>query len=211
MLHCWPFFTTKDNAMNTATQTSPLVDTLREWVEMVSGGSKIKQVVTPHTQSDSLLLMEKALLLPAWFGRKGVKCVVYGSSDVIKRGFRVAVGVCEFHVNPVQVPFKGKRPQAVTATSREAYRSINLDTLQREVVKAALEMGETYDRALADKIGKGPNDVSARRNELEKGDFDFNGKVYRIEYHIQKASLHTGKRVQWWRIVEANAQQTLFQ
>jgi hypothetical protein len=155
--------------------------------------------------------MEKALTLPAWFWGKGIRCRVSSSLDVVKKGFKVTAGRSEFHVNPVHVPYAGKRPQAVTATSREAYRSINLDTLQREVVKAALEMGETYDRALADKIGKGPNDVSARRNELEKGDFDFNGKVYRIEYHIQKASLHTGKRVQWWRIVEANAQQTLFQ
>lgn len=192
-------------------QTSPLIDSLREWAQMVSGGAGVKYTVTPTTNSEALNLMEKALTLPAWFGGKGIRCRVSSSLDVVKKGFKVTAGGSEFHVNPVHIPYAGKRPQAVTATSREAYRSINLDTLQREVVKAALEMGETYDRALADKIGKGPNDVSARRNELERGNFEFNGKTYRIDYHIQKASLHTGKRVQWWRIVEANAQQTLFQ
>lgn len=197
--------------MNTA-QTSPLVDTLREWVEMVSGGSKIKQVVTPHTQSDSLLLMEKALLLPAWFGRKGVKCVVYGSSDVIKRGFRVAVGVCEFVVKPVEVPYTGKRKQAVTATSREAYQSLDINAACTEVVKHALEMGDTYDRALAAKMGKESGYISARRNDLKNmGEFLYFGKKYRVEYTVKRPCLVTGKTVQWWRVVEANAQPTLFQ
>lgn len=196
--------------MNTTAQTSPLIDSLREWAQMVSGGAGVKYTVTPTTNSEALNLMEKALTLPAWFGGKGIRCRVSSSLDVVKKGFKVTAGRSEFHVNPVHVPYAGKRPQAVTATSREAYRSINLDTLQREVVKAALEMGETYDRHLAEKIGKGPNDVSARRNELELGDFEFNGKMYRIEYHIQKPSLHTGRRVQWWRIVEAGGQGKLF-
>lgn len=196
--------------MNTTAQTSPLIDSLREWAQMVSGGAGVKYTVTPTTNSEALNLMEKALTLPAWFWGKGIRCRVSSSLDVVKKGFKVTAGRSEFHVNPVHVPYAGKRPQAVTATSREAYRSINLDTLQREVVKAALEMGETYDRHLAEKIGKGPNDVSARRNELELGDFEFNGKMYRIEYHIQKPSLHTGRRVQWWRIVEAGGQGKLF-
>ena len=195
--------------MNTS-QTSPLIDSLREWAQMVSGGAGVKYTVTPTTNSEALNLMEKALTLPAWFAKRGITCRVSGSKDVMKYGFKVAAGGSEFQVNPVHVPYTGKRPQAVTATSRDAYRSINLDTLQREVVKAALEAGETYDRHLAEKIGKGPNDVSARRNELELGDFEFNGKMYRIEYHIQKPSLHTGRRVQWWRIVEAGGQGELF-
>lgn len=194
--------------MNTA-QTSPLIDSLRDWSAMAAGGSRVKHVVTPQTTAEALALMEKALLLPAWFGGKKIGCRVSSSSDVVKNGFKITANGAEFHVNPVQVP-KGKRPQAVTATSREAYKSINLDTLQREVVKAALEAGETYDRHLAEKIGKGPNDVSARRNELELADFEFNGKMYRVEYHIQKPSLHTGRRVQWWRVVEAVGQGKLF-
>jgi hypothetical protein len=177
---------------------------------MVSGGAGVKYTVTPTTNSEALNLMEKALTLPAWFAGKGIRCRVSSSLDVVKKGFKVTAGTSEFHVNPVHIPYAGKRPQAVTATSRDAYRSINLDTLQREVVKAALEAGETYDRHLAEKIGKGPNDVSARRNELELGDFEFNGKMYRIEYHIQKPSLHTGRLVQWWRIVEAGGQGKLF-
>lgn len=192
--------------MNTAQQEAPGVGSLREWVEAILKGGRPSVIHTPGNDSEALKIMDAALTLPKFFGERNYTCNVSATKSVTANGFGVAVAKrgestrAEFKVMPVN---KGTRPQAVTQTSREAYRSINLDTLQKEVVKAALESGETYDRHLAGKIGKGPNDVSARRNELEQGDFEYNGKMYRIEYHIQKPSLHTGRRVQWWRVVEA--------
>lgn len=197
--------------MNTA-QTSPLIDSLRDWSMMAAGGSLVKHVVTPQTTADALALMEKALLLPAWFGRKKIGCRVSSSSDVVKNGFKITAGGSEFHVKPVEVPFKGKRPQAVTATSREAYHALDINAACTEVVKSALEMGDTYDRALAAKMGKESGYISARRNDLKNmGEFNYLGKKYRVEYTVKRPCLVTGKTVQWWRIVDANAQQTLFQ
>lgn len=193
-------------------QTSPLIDSLREWAQMVSGGAGVKYTVTPTTNSEALNLMEKALTLPAWFGGKGIRCRVSSSLDVVKKGFKVTAGGSEFHVNPVHIPYAGKRPQAVTATSREAYHSLDINAACAEVVKSALEMGDTYDRALAAKMGKESGYISARRNDLKNmGEFNYLGKKYRVEYTVKRPCLVTGKTVQWWRIVDANAQQTLFQ
>lgn len=196
--------------MNTS-QTSPLIDSLREWAQMVSGGAGVKYTVTPTTNSEALNLMEKALTLPAWFGGKGIRCRVSSSLDVVKKGFKVTAGTSEFHVNPVHIPYAGKRPQAVTATSREAYQSLDINSACTEVVKHALEMGDTYDRALAAKMGKESGYISARRNDLKNmGEFLYLGKKYRVEYTVKRPCLVTGKTVQWWRIVEASAQQMLF-
>lgn len=192
--------------MNNQASEFPGITSMREWMMDISQGGKYTLNFHPSCLAEVLQMSEKSLKIPKYLGSNGIKCSGHWVGDISKNGFTVKANGCEFKCYPLGLQKKG-----VTETSREAYRSINLDTLQREVVRAALECGETYDRALAEKIGKGPGDVSARRNELELADFEYNGKMYRVEYHVQKPSKHTNRRVQWWRIVEvSNGQTSLF-
>lgn len=195
------------------TQALPAsITSFRQWMEDLPKGYSSNHTVNTHSEREVLQMLDAATKAGEWLRNRGFNCFQRGTGAINKTGFTFTA-----QKDGKKITFKVLGPGApmvykgVAETSREAYRSINLDTLQREVVRAALEVGETYDRDLAERIGKGPNDVSARRNELELADFEYNGKMYRIEYHVQKPSKHTNRRVQWWRVVEAsNGQTSLF-
>lgn len=198
--------------MNNQAQEPASITSFRQWMENLPKGYSSNHTVNTHTEREVLQMLDAATKAGEWLRKRGFNCFQRGTGAINKTGFTFTA-----QKDGKKIIFKVLGPGApmvykgVAETSREAYRSINLDTLQREVVRAALECGETYDRDLADRIGKGPNDVSARRNELELADFEYNGKMYRIEYHKQKASRHTNRRVQWWRVVEVvNGQTSLF-
>lgn len=195
------------------TQALPAsITSFRQWMEDLPKGYSSNHTVNTHSEREVLQMLDAATKAGEWLRNRGFNCFQRGTGAINKTGFTFTA-----QKDGKKITFKVLGPGApmvykgVAETSREAYRSINLDTLQREVVRAALEVGETYDRDLAERIGKGPNDVSARRNELELADFEYNGKMYRIEYHVQKPSKHTNRRVQWWRVVEvSNGQTSLF-
>lgn len=198
--------------MNNTVSEPASITSFRQWMENLPKGYSSNHTVNTHSEREVLQMLDAATKACEWLRKRGFNCFQRGSGAINKTGFAFTA-----QKDGNKITFKVLGPGApmsykgVTETSREAYRSINLDTLQREVVRAALECGETYDRDLAERIGKGPNDVSARRNELELADFEYNGKMYRIEYHKQKPSKHTNRRVQWWRVVEAvNGQTSLF-
>ena len=199
--------------MNTS-QTSPLIDSLREWAQMVSGGAGVKYTVTPTTNSEALNLMEKALTLPAWFAKRGITCRVSGSKDVVKYGFKVAAGGSEFQVNPVHVPFVGKRPQAVTETSREAYHSLDFSTQRGKIAEAIWNESKAGRDVTRQELsvlhGFEKNAVCGRVNELLKASqdapFEFEGRRYRLivtEPRLSRfkgASNKPNEGLRWWPV-----------
>ena len=193
--------------MNNTASEFPGITSMREWMMTVSDGGKYTLNYHPSCLAEVLQMSEKSLKIPKYLGSNGIKCSGHWVGNIVKNGFTIKANGCEFKCYPLGLQKKG-----VTETSREAYRSLDINAACMEVVSAALESGETYDRALAAKIGRESGYVSARRNDLEKiGRFAFAGKEYAIEYTVKKPCTVTGKRVQWWRVVEvSNGQTSLF-
>lgn len=199
--------------MNTAQEFSA-IGSLRQWYQMVEGGAKIRHLVTPMSSAECLQLMEKALTLPAWFAKRGITCRVSGSKDVVKYGFKVAAGGSEFQVNPVHVPFVGKRPQAVTETSREAYHSLDFSTQRGKIAEAIWNESKAGRDVTRQELSVlhnfEKNAVCGRVNELLKASqdapFEFEGRRYRLVVteprlsRFKGASNKPNEGLRWWPV-----------
>jgi hypothetical protein len=98
------------------------------------------------------------------------------------------------------------RAQAVTETSRESYRKVNLGQKCEEVAKAAMSVQSTIgyatDGAVARFLGCSSALVSARRNDIENaGGIDIENSQYRIAGAGTIQDLQTNRRVNAWKVV----------
>ena len=199
--------------MNTVQQEPVSITSFMTWVKDVADGYASSHTVNTHTEREVLQLLDAATKTAEWLRKRGFNCFQRGIGAINKTGFTFTAEKLG-----KKITFKVLGPGApivhkgVAETSREAYRSLDLNAACNEVVAKAIEVGETYDRDLASKMGRESGYISARRNDLDKlGRFAFNGKEMSIEYTAKKPCKVTGKRVQWWRVVEVtNGQTSLF-
>lgn len=199
--------------MNNQAQEPASITSFRQWMEDLPKGYSSNHTVNTHSEREVLQMLDAATKAGEWLRKRGFNCFQRGTGAINKTGFTFTA-----QKGGKKITFKVLGPGAPTVykgvaeTSREAYRQLDLNAACTELVKAAIECGETYDRALAAKIGRESGYVSARRNDLDKlGHFNYAGKRYMVEYTVKKPCTVTGKRVQWWRVVEAvNGQTSLF-
>jgi hypothetical protein len=96
-----------------------------------------------------------------------------------------------------------KRKQAVTETSREAYKTVNLGERCEVVAREALRLGVCTDNEVARSLGVPPSSVSARRNNIEDAQgITLDGKQYALRMEGSKIDEVTGRRANTWQLVE---------
>jgi len=94
-----------------------------------------------------------------------------------------------------------KRAQAVTETSREAYKSVDLSTSCEEVARAAIKIGVVTDNEVARVLNMVPSSVSARRNNIidAKG-ITIDGRFYMHEIRGTRIDPVTKRRCTAWAL-----------
>ena len=100
---------------------------------------------------------------------------------------------------------KTKRPQAVTQTSRDAYRTVDLGERCEAVARAAIKLGVCTDNDVAREIGMPANLVSGRRNNIEDaGGITIDGVIYVVKMSgVAKRDEITKRSGNVWFLEEA--------
>lgn len=100
---------------------------------------------------------------------------------------------------------KAKRPQAVTQTSRDAYKTVDIDTRCEAVARAAIKLGVCTDNDVAREIGMPANLVSGRRNNIEDaGGITIDGVIYVVKMSgVAKRDEITKRSGNVWFLEEA--------
>ena len=81
---------------------------------------------------------------------------------------------------------KAKRAQAVTQTSRDAYKTVDLGERCEAVARAAIKLGVCTDNEVGREIGMPANLVSGRRNNIEDaGGITIDGVVYVVKKELK--------------------------
>jgi|LakMenEpi03Aug12_release.lakeMendotaPanAssembly.Ray.scaffolds.fasta_scaffold26552_10 hypothetical protein len=190
----------------------PGVTSFREWYLNVSNGMRnIKHTYTTSEKEEIKALLDKATLLPKWFGQRGIKASFGASKDVYKYGFTFKAADCTFNVLPAT---KTPQTKGVAQTSIEAYHTIDTRKQAGQVAKAAIELtrqhGRVNDRLVANYTGLDCARISARRiDSLEpvRG-YILDGKAYYFKQMGVDVCPTTNKRVQWWAMLPTEPLQT---
>ena len=96
----------------------------------------------------------------------------------------------------------GKRRQAVTQTSREAYKTVDLGERCEAVARAAIKLGVCTDREVARAIGMDASSVSARRNDIEQAlGITIDGVHYMVRVEGSRVDAVTRRRGNTWALV----------
>ena len=100
---------------------------------------------------------------------------------------------------------KTKRPQAVTETSRAAYRTVDLGERCEAVARAAIKLGLCTDNEVGREIGMPANLVSGRRNNIEDaGGITIDGVIYVVKMSgVAKRDEITKRSGNVWFLEEA--------
>lgn len=100
---------------------------------------------------------------------------------------------------------KTKRPQAVTQTSRDAYKTVDIDTRCEAVARAAIKLGVCTDNEVGREIGMPANLVSGRRNNIEDaGGITIDGVIYVVKMSgVAKRDEVTKRSGNVWFLEEA--------
>ena len=100
---------------------------------------------------------------------------------------------------------KTKRPQAVTETSRAAYRTVDLGERCEAVARAAIKLGVCTDNEVGREIGMPANLVSGRRNNIEDaGGITIDGVIYVVKMSgVAKRDEITKRSGNVWFLEEA--------
>lgn len=111
----------------------------------------------------------------------------------------------------VRIETKTKRPQAVTETSRAAYRAIDKDSAVEKYLRAAISIGGRFsDADVAAKLDWPSSSVSGRRNDVQAKEAVVDGKVYRVVLDGKKQDPKSGHTVRAYRVEIAGEPATLF-
>ena len=176
------------------------IGTFREFCQAVSKGLQpVETRCTADTPKEVLELLECATKAAPWLSDMGISSKSSGHGNIQQNGFSFRAGAHTFTVMPPSTS-KAKRPQAVTATSINAYHSIDLATARGNVAAAIF----TYSRLGKDVTRKelevwqkiASSSVCGRVKELldlsEIHPFLFEGKPYRLQRTVARVSLCHG-------------------
>jgi hypothetical protein len=191
----------------------PALTSFRDFCRNVANGmSKTVNTVNVTSDREMLAVMDAATKMPAWFqSNHGIRAGFGGaSSDVLKKGFTFKAADCTFNVIPAT---KTPQTKGVAQTSIEAYHTIDTRKQAGQVAKAAIELtrqhGRVNDRLVANYTGLDCARISARRiDSLEPvHGYILDGKAYYFKQMGVDVCPTTNKRVQWWAMVPAKAEQ----
>ena len=113
--------------------------------------------------------------------------------------------VANGHTLKIVFNAKAKRPQAVTQTSREAYKTVDLGERCEAVARAAIKLGVCTDNEVGREIGMPANLVSGRRNNIEDaGGITIDGIIYVVKMSgVAKRDEITKRSGNVWFLQEA--------
>lgn len=195
------------------TDKYPGLASFRQFCKDVAKGLR-KTSHTVHTTCarEVMDIMDAATKMPAWFKtHHGITASFGGgSSDVVRKGFTFRAADNVFTVLP---PSTKPQKKGVAQTSIEAYHQIDTRKQAGKVAMAAIELtrkhGRVNDRMVANYTDLECARVSARRiDSLEPVQgYVLDGKAYYFKQMGVDVCPTTEKRVQWWAMLPAEAEQ----
>lgn len=154
---------------------------LTAWKWAVAGQKKAQWPIeiVAHSRSEFDQWADELLQAQKDAKAKGYECRFNGT---IKGQRLAAWATSKSHTIKVVFDAKAKRPQAVTQTSREAYKTVDLGERCEAVARAAIKLGVCTDNEVGREIGMPANLVSGRRNNIEDaGGITIDGVVYVVK------------------------------
>ena len=166
-------------------------ENFKNWCNQIALGQCLDCICTAESAAEVLQMLELATTANKWFNRNGHQCGQRGSNNVVTEGFtttcKVGNNVNKFEVKPPSKA-KAKRKQEVTATSLNAYHSIDFSTLCGKVAQIIFDVtksGKDITRKELEVLYNIPqSSVCGRVNELLKESEEMphliNGRYYRL-------------------------------